>query len=205
MHYDWCPWRHLVTSTLQLSDLVNLSWAALSTDEEDFGKSVILKRSRHVSAQETHLPRIKLTATYKTGEFEIVSNYYSFMQRCLSLCQMYYGDGWYYDLPKAITSFRLIWWMPLSIWTMTYLPDISLWPKIFISNDNLKVWPEMVMCCPWVPGPAKWPRRAPPENIWLAEAGSSSEMRTSTFRVRFPQQLPIRLKISTLLTVTVFP
>ena len=58
------------------------------------------------------------------------------------------------------------------------------------------------MCCPSVPGPAKWPSRAPPENIWLPEAGSSSVMRTSTFLVRFPQQ-STRLKISPRRTLTV--
>ena len=62
----------------------------------------------------------------------------------------------------------------------------------------------MIMCCPIAPGPAKWPRRVPPENISEAEVGSSSEMRTSTFRVRSPQQSG-RLKISTLWTETEVP
>ena len=57
------------------------------------------------------------------------------------------------------------------------------------------------MCCPSVAGPAKWPRRVPPENISLPEVGSSSEMRTSTFRVRPPQQSAL-LNISTLSTMT---
>ena len=38
-------------------------------------------------------------------------------------------------LPKAFTSWRLSWSPPLSIWTMTYLPDVS-WPGIFISNND---------------------------------------------------------------------
>ena len=58
------------------------------------------------------------------------------------------------------------------------------------------------MCCPSsVAGPAKWPRRVPPENILLSEVGSSFVMRTSTFRVRFPY--PCRWNSSTLWTVTV--
>merc|ERR1739844_259089 len=56
------------------------------------------------------------------------------------------------------------------------------------------------MCCPVVPGPAKWPRRVPPENR-SPEVGSSSETRTSTFRVRPPQQSAL-LNISTLSTMT---
>jgi len=28
-------------------------------------------------------------------------------------------------LPKAFTSMMLSGWLPLSIWTMTYLPDVS--------------------------------------------------------------------------------
>ena len=62
----------------------------------------------------------------------------------------------------------------------------------------------MIICCPLIAGPAKWPRREPPENIWLAEVGSSSATRTSTFFVLSPQHHS-RLKISTLLTVTVVP
>ena len=38
-------------------------------------------------------------------------------------------------LPKAFTSCRLSGSPPLSIWTMTYLPDVS-WPGIFISNGD---------------------------------------------------------------------
>ena len=110
------------------------------------------------------------------------------------------------DLPKAFTSLRLSASTPLSIWTMTYLPDTA-WPEMVISYwfiFHSIFWPEMIMCCPSVAGPAKWPRSVPPENIWLPEVGTSSEMRTSTFRVRSPQQWR-RLKISTLWMVTVVP
>ena len=59
----------------------------------------------------------------------------------------------------------------------------------------------MIMCCPSVPGPAKWPKRVPRRNLSLPVVGSSSEMRTSIFWVRSPQHF-CRLKISTLSIVT---
>ena len=62
----------------------------------------------------------------------------------------------------------------------------------------------MIIFCPSVAGPGKWPRRVPEENISLPEIGSLSAIRTSTFRVRPPQH-PRRLKISTLWTMTLVP
>ena len=84
---------------------------------------------------------------------------------------------------------------------------LGLGHGIIIFNDQFHSCfsPEMMMCCPSVPGPAKWPKRVPPENIWLLEVGSSSEMRTSTFRVYDPQHSGPLLNISTLPTVTEAP
>ena len=92
---------------------------------------------------------------------------------------------------------------PSGLWHIFQIIMLDLrYITIMIINSCFS--PEMIMCCPIAPGPAKWPRRVPPENISEAEVGSSSEMRTSTFRVRSPQQSK-RLKISTLWTETEVP
>ena len=80
---------------------------------------------------------------------------------------------------------------------------LSAWYIYQLSLLHSYFWPVMFMCCPLEAGPAKRPSTVPPENIWLPEVGSLSEIRTSTFRVSC-QPNP-ELNISTLSTVTEVP
>ena len=70
----------------------------------------------------------------------------------------------------------------------TRLDLLHNWSVISDRQECMNNLPVMIICCPSAPGPANWPRREPPENISLAEVGSSFEIRTSTFFVRSPQQ-----------------